>query len=188
MKLCSLSATRGFAAVVVCFLAVVGSTGAQGTTSGTTQETGVVLTKLSPPVYPPLARQARIVGDVKILIGIRQDGSVESAEVFSGHAMLQQAALDSARKSTFECRGCGEAVTSYLLAYTFEISGGCRFGPYCESLEPHAPQVTQSDGKITLTVEPACECDPAVTIVRVRVRAAKCLYLWKCGLRDGNDK
>jgi TonB family protein len=188
MKLRSLSAARGFAAVVVCCLAVVESAGAQGATSGTTREVGVVLTKLSPPVYPPLARQARIMGDVKVAVGIRPDGSVASEEMFSGHPMLQQAALESARKSTFECRGCSDPVTSYLLAYTFEISGVCRFGPNCEPLESRAPQVTQSEDKITLTVEPACECDPAVTIVRIRVRAAKCFYLWKCGLREADDK
>jgi TonB family protein len=184
----SLSAALGFAAVVGCCLAVVESAGAQRAIDGTTRETGVFLTKLSPPVYPPLARQARIMGDVKIAIGIRQDGSIASAEMFSGHVMLQQAALESARKSTFECRSCRDPVTSYLLAYTFEISGGCHFGPNCEPLEPHAPQVTQSEDKITLTVEALCICDPVATIVRVRVRAAKCLYLWKCGLRERDDK
>jgi TonB family protein len=70
-------------------------------------ETGVVLVKLSPPIYPPLAHQAWIKGDVKIQVSIRKDGSVESAEVVSGHPMLKLAALQSARKSQYECRDCG---------------------------------------------------------------------------------
>jgi outer membrane biosynthesis protein TonB len=41
-------------------------------------ETGVVLTKLVPPVYPPLARQAQIAGDVMVRVLIRQDGSKSS--------------------------------------------------------------------------------------------------------------
>jgi hypothetical protein len=81
-----------------------------------------------------------------------------------------------------------EAVISYPLTYTFEIQGNCRFGPNCESIEPRAPEVTQSQHKITITVEPECTCDPSVTITRIKVRSAKCLYLWKCGLRDAADK
>jgi TonB family protein len=79
----------------------------------------VVLNNVYPPVYPPLARQARIMGDVKILVGVRQDGTVASAEVVSGHPMLKQAALDSAQKSTFLCRECAGAVTSFTVTYTF---------------------------------------------------------------------
>ena len=102
------SLTLSVVAVAVCFLAAVENAPAQGATGSSGPEAGVVLTKLSPPVYPPLARQARIIGDVKIFVKIRHDGSVASAELFSGHPMLAQAALDSARKSTFECRACGK--------------------------------------------------------------------------------
>ena len=80
---------------------------------------------LYPPVYPPLARQARIMGDVVIQIGVRPDGSVASAEVISGHPMLRQAALDSARKSTFLRQEGSGGITSYSLTYTF----GFRTGP-----------------------------------------------------------
>jgi hypothetical protein len=61
-----------------------------------------------------------------------------------------------------------EAVISYPLTYTFEIQGNCRFGPNCESIEPRAPEVTQSQHKITITVEPECTCDPSVTITRIK--------------------
>jgi TonB family protein len=86
-----------------------------------TPQTGVGLLKLSPPIYPPLARQARITGDVRIQLLIRRDGSVESADVVSGHPMLKQAALESAQRSIFECRNGEKDATPYLLAYTFAL-------------------------------------------------------------------
>lgn len=82
---------------------------------------GVLLVKLSPPVYPPLARQARIMADVRIQLAIRRDGSVESSEVVSGHPLLKRAALESAQQSKFECRSCSDEVNSYSLNYTFGL-------------------------------------------------------------------
>jgi TonB family protein len=79
---------------------------AQVNPSSETPEQHVLLSKLSPPIYPPLARQARISGDVDLELRIRQDGSIESAQAVSGHPMLKEAALDSAKKSEFECRSC----------------------------------------------------------------------------------
>jgi len=79
----------------------------------------VVLSKLSPAVYPPLARAPRVSGDVEIALRIGPDGSVESAQVVKGHPLLKEAALDSARKSKFECRECGEAPVPYSILYTF---------------------------------------------------------------------
>ncbi len=117
----------------------------------------VVLNNVYPPVYPPLARQARIMGDVKIQVRIRKDGSVDSAEVLSGHPMLKEAALKSALKSTFECEtwssgvfnvGCPAAVASFALTYSF----GTR---------------DDLDG---------LDCSGAK-----RLRSAKCFYLWGCG-------
>lgn len=87
--------------------------------SGESPDVGVVLTKLYGPIYPPLSRQARIAGDVQVRLGIRRDGTIASAEAVSGHAMLKPAALESAQKSTFECRGCTQEITFYTLTYTF---------------------------------------------------------------------
>src|SRR4029077_3486850 len=79
----------------------------------------VVLSKLSPPIYPPLARAARVSGDVAIALRIGQDGGVESAEVLRGHPLLKAAALDSARQSKFECHDCGKTAIPYSILYTF---------------------------------------------------------------------
>jgi TonB family protein len=53
------------------------------------------------PVYPPVARAARIQGDVVMAVVIEIDGSVATEKVLSGPAMLQQAALDAVKKWHF---------------------------------------------------------------------------------------
>jgi periplasmic protein TonB len=50
------------------------------------------------PVYPPLARQARIQGNVVLHAIISKDGRVEQLSVLSGHPLLIQAALDAVRQ------------------------------------------------------------------------------------------
>jgi TonB family protein len=48
-----------------------------------------------PPVYPNIARQARISGTVELQVVIDPAGHIQSANVVSGHPLLRQAALDS---------------------------------------------------------------------------------------------
>ncbi|MCP5115001.1 MAG: energy transducer TonB, partial [bacterium] len=50
------------------------------------------------PVYPPIARQARVSGAVKIEAVIGVNGRLTSARVVSGHPLLIQAALDAVRR------------------------------------------------------------------------------------------
>ena len=50
------------------------------------------------PTYPPLARQTRISGTVRLHAIISKDGSVQQLEVLSGHPLLVQAALDAVRQ------------------------------------------------------------------------------------------
>lgn len=104
--------------IPLCLLASLGSF-AQDSGSSNEPKSGVVLVSLSPPAYPPLARQARIAGDVKLYIHVRKDGTVESVELYSGHPMLAPAAVESARKSQFDCRACGDDISSYQMTYTF---------------------------------------------------------------------
>lgn len=53
------------------------------------------------PIYPPLARQARIEGAVQILVTISEEGRVLEAAVVNGHPLLRQAALEAARQWVF---------------------------------------------------------------------------------------
>jgi TonB family protein len=153
----------------------------QAETGSIPTQNEVVLTKLSNPVYPQLAKQARVAGDVELKLNVRADGTVESADVISGPGMLRQAALDSARQSQFNCRQCSEDVNSYRLVYTFQLVA-TEFNGNCEvKLDPTAtyPKVLQSMNNVTLIDHSIGLCDPGVTITKVR--SAKCLYLWKCG-------
>ena len=50
------------------------------------------------PVYPALARQARIAGNVVLHAIIDKDGKVAQLEVVTGHPLLVQAALDAVKQ------------------------------------------------------------------------------------------
>jgi protein TonB len=50
------------------------------------------------PVYPPLARQARVSGTVQLIGIIAKDGTIQQLQVVSGHPLLVKAALDAVRQ------------------------------------------------------------------------------------------
>jgi protein TonB len=54
------------------------------------------------PQYPPLARQTRISGTVRLHAIIGKNGAVEQLEVMSGHPLLVQAALDAVRQWKYQ--------------------------------------------------------------------------------------
>ena len=54
------------------------------------------------PVYPPLARQTRISGTVKLHAIIGKNGAVEQLQVLSGHPLLVQSALDAVRQWRYQ--------------------------------------------------------------------------------------
>ena len=58
---------------------------------------GLILKKVDP-VYPPLARQARIQGTVILKVVISKSGDVENIKLFSGHPMLAPAAIDAVKQ------------------------------------------------------------------------------------------
>jgi len=60
-------------------------------------QTAKLVNKVTP-VYPPLAKQARIQGTVRLQAVIAKDGSVVELQVLSGHPLLVQAALDAVRQ------------------------------------------------------------------------------------------
>ena len=153
----------------------------------------IVMSNLSPPTYPPLARQARIGGDVNIELAIHADGRIESVKAISGHPMLVQSALDSAKQSSFKCRDCTVDLVSATLTYSFEISPVALDPCCCSSDVRHARpdpilHVSETGDHILLTTPPACVC-PDICASRsafqhAHFRSAKCLFLWKCGFHD----
>jgi len=144
-------------------------------------QNGVVLTKLAQPVYPPLARQLRVTGDVALMLSVRQDGRVESAALESGHPLLAEAALTSVRQSQFECRGCSQEATPYRLVYTFNLDSDCPCPPR-DSDSKNAdkqqfyPRVTEAEHRVDIVDLVTCICDSWPI---KKLRSWKCLYLWK---------
>ena len=59
-------------------------------------------TQKSNPVYPPMARNMRLTGVVKVELMIDESGQVAQVQNTSGPAMLQRAAMDAARKWKFK--------------------------------------------------------------------------------------
>jgi len=172
MKPRLLSLTLQLLAMYIALSSLFAFATAQGPASVETSGMGVILTKLYPLVYPPIARTARVTGDVKIEVRVRRDGIVSSAEVVSGHPLLKDAALKSAQYSTFECRGCEQELTSYSLTYTFglreDIDCGvkrvrstrclylwrCGYGQ--DKTLPRASEVRRSQDHITFLVDSVC--------------------------------
>ena len=54
------------------------------------------------PVYPPLAKQARISGVVKLGAIISKDGTIQHLEVISGHPLLVPSALEAVKQWVYQ--------------------------------------------------------------------------------------
>lgn len=164
------------------FAVAIGS--GMGAFAQQTAKGSAVLVELSQPVYPPLARQANIYGDVSVGVTVHPDGKTEVAFEI-GHPMLKQAALDSAQKSRFECRECDSTAT-YQLVYSFRLAKGsdccsAMSVPARITLEPQSSdQNMQREAHIAVTADEICLCDPAAQLTKRKSRSLKCLYLWKC--------
>jgi len=169
-------------------LSVVLGCWAQSSSQAIPSESKVVLVKLSPPIYPGVARNAHISGDLLVLVEIGKDGTVLSANVESGPALilLRQAALESAKHSQFECRDCADTPESFQMLFSFELDPT----EYCaqnasipsksEVPQPY-PRTSHSGNHVIIVDRPIGTCDMAAQ--SGKVRSAKCLYLWKCDSR-----
>jgi protein TonB len=60
-----------------------------------------LLVQKTAPIYPPIARSARVSGTVVIQATISKSGAIENSRAISGPAMLRQAALDAVKTWRF---------------------------------------------------------------------------------------
>ncbi len=60
-------------------------------------QSGLLVRKV-PPAYPPLARQARIQGQVLLQAQISKNGDIENLQLISGHPMLAPAAIEAVKQ------------------------------------------------------------------------------------------
>jgi TonB family protein len=56
------------------------------------------LVRQVPPTYPPMAKQARVTGLVRLKVVVGKDGAVKEATLISGHPLLVAAAMSAARQ------------------------------------------------------------------------------------------
>ncbi len=55
----------------------------------------------TPPEYPPMARQLKIVGKVEVEISIDSDGAVSAVKIASGNPLLTAAVVGAVKKWKF---------------------------------------------------------------------------------------
>jgi len=78
------------------------------------------------PTYPPLARNARLQGNVVLKAVIGKAGDVESVELISGHPMLAPAAIDAVKQWKYRpylLNGTAVAMETEITV-NFTLSGG----------------------------------------------------------------
>ena len=54
------------------------------------------------PVYPPLAKQARIQGTVRFTAVIGKDGTIQNLQLVSGHPLLVAAAQEAVKQWVYK--------------------------------------------------------------------------------------
>ena len=86
---------------------------------------GAVLIRQIPPVYPTLAKQARISGVVRLRVIVGKDGAVKEATAISGHPFLRQAAIDAVRQWLYRPTLLNGEPTEVVteVAITFNLGG-----------------------------------------------------------------
>lgn len=154
-------------------------------------EDEIVLTELHGATYPRGPQNAAIQGKVQLELHFKPDGTIELLNVVhADHAMLVEAAIKSVRASHFECTNCGGTVPAYSLTFEFRVLTSDP-EQFCKNPDQQPPpELDTSLHKITIFANEVWTCDPSAVIRRTftRVRSAKCLYLWKCGLRlEGSE-
>jgi periplasmic protein TonB len=86
---------------------------------------GLLIKKVQPP-YPPLARQARIQGQVVLQADISKDGTIQNLRLMSGHPMLAPSAIEAVKQWRYKPYFLnGEPVeVETQITVIFSLSGG----------------------------------------------------------------
>ena len=87
--------------------------------------TGLLIKRVQPN-YPPLARQARIQGQVVLQAEISKEGTIQNLQLISGHPMLAPAAIEAVKQWRYKpylLNGEPVAVDTQVVV-NFTLSGG----------------------------------------------------------------
>ena len=103
--------------------------------------------------YPPIAKAARVSGDVKLGITLGKDGLPVSVDVESGPPMLRQAAVESASHSRFKTGAATPDVVEIIYKFVFDE-------PVCNPSQDESRSRTSNEGNVvTVKARPAMLCD-----------------------------
>src|ERR1700704_595360 len=86
---------------------------------------GLLVRKVNPN-YPPLARQARIQGQVLLQAEISKDGSIQNLRLISGHPMLAPAAIEAVKQWKYKpyILNGGPVEVETQITVNFTLAGG----------------------------------------------------------------
>jgi TonB family protein len=87
--------------LLLAIILFLGTSAGQSTPELSQEEAVALLSTRVAPVYPALARQARIQGDVVVRLTIDEGGVPTDIRLVSGHPMLSPAVLDAVRQWRF---------------------------------------------------------------------------------------
>jgi hypothetical protein len=147
---------------------VVTTTSAQQATNPT-----VALSRIHG-TYPVIAQYARVSGTVNVRVGVRPDGTVSETTLLRDVPLLSNAAVDAASGAMFDCGQCTEPATPHTISFVFSR---------LDTQDSPPPPVWKPTGTASTEVTifgntPLCDhCGPRTVY---RVRAARCLWLWRC--------
>jgi len=124
------------------------------------------------PEYPDLARQTRIEGDVDVQVTIGPTGRVERAVVVKGVGLLDEAALKTVRRWTFEpALQEGVPVSSSMI-----VSVPFRLGTSTTKIEPNKPtKITTPEGDPGKPIPPRGEMSRAELAAAEAAKAGEAL-------------
>lgn len=72
------------------------------------------------PILPPIARQARVEGEIKVEVKIDEKGNVQSTKVISGHPLVKTASETAAKKWKFSPLGQEPSMRTLELTFSFD--------------------------------------------------------------------
>jgi TonB family protein len=130
------------------------------------------------PVYPQIAQNARIQGDVEVAVDVRPDGTVAGARVVKGPPLLQDAVMEATKAATFACRDCSAPSVQYTLYVTFRLVDPAD----CVAKKPPLV-VSPTQGWLTVDAPLSSQVIPH--FAWRSVHGARCLYLWRCATEWG---
>ena len=151
-----------------CVTLVVAITSAPQATNPTVALSRIEVT------YPPIAESARVRGTVNVRVGVRPDGTVSETTLLRDVPLLSEAAVKAASGATFDCRQCTEPATPHTINFVFSL---------LDTEDRPPPPVWKPSGTASTEVTifgRVYLCDHCPRGAPSQVRAARCLWLWRC--------